>query len=397
MALPRRTGGNMQAHIRIVAATTINIKDLKPHPLNARRGDVTTIVESLSAHGQIEPIVIDPENTILAGHHVVQAAKKLGWTKIAAVIHKGSSISGRRILLADNRTADLATYDETALRDLLASLDTLAGTGYTQTDIDELDAIIGGDTPPPDPAPPTEPDPELDATIKIGPLFQYTIPRAEFMAWEQNLPEKKPAAIRQLKETLGIPEPEPTPPTPTKISTPLETVPINELTPHPRNVRQGDTGAIVESLVANGQYRPIVVNRGTKHILVGNHRWEAARALGWDKIAVNYVDVPEEHEIPIMLMHNRTSDLATYDIENLRTLLTSIKDLTGTGYLPEDVAEIIQGTAKPKPGPPPTGRTTIKIDTYTWRAHTHLYNEWAQTHTPESVAVLLNLPTTPVT
>ena len=39
---------------------------------------------------------------------------------------------------------------------------------------------------------------------------------------------------------------------------------IDSLTPYHQNPRQGDTAAIAESLRVNGQYRPIVVNLGTR-------------------------------------------------------------------------------------------------------------------------------------
>jgi hypothetical protein len=50
------------------------------------------------------------------------------------------------------------------------------------------------------------------------------------------------------------------------------------------NVRQGDIGAISESLKAHGQYRPIVVDKRTNRILAGNHTWKAAKSLGWTQI-----------------------------------------------------------------------------------------------------------------
>ena len=53
-------------------------------------------------------------------------------------------------------------------------------------------------------------------------------------------------------------------------------VDIETLQTHPRNVRQGDVGAISISLEANGQYRPIVVHKATNQILAGKPRQATA-------------------------------------------------------------------------------------------------------------------------
>ena len=84
---------------------------------------------------------------------------------------------------------------------------------------------------------------------------------------------------------------------------PLE-VPVAGLTPYPRNPRNGDTDAIRESLLAHGQYRPIVVRKSTGEVLAGNHTYAAALELGWDHVAATYVDVDGGHSTqkPVELM-----------------------------------------------------------------------------------------------
>jgi hypothetical protein len=120
---------------------------------------------------------------------------------------------------------------------------------------------------------------------------------------------------------------------------------IDSLVPHPRNVREGDVGAISESLKHNGQYRPIVVQKSTNHILAGNHTWKAAKALGWDKIAVTYVDVDDESGLRILLADNKTNDLASYDngalIELLKELNESEQGLVGSVYDGDDIDELL--------------------------------------------------------
>ncbi|GAA3371264.1 hypothetical protein GCM10020367_21230 [Streptomyces sannanensis] len=114
-------------------------------------------------------------------------------------------------------------------------------------------------------------------------------------------------------------------------------VPIGDLTPYHRNPRTGDLAAICESLNTNGQYRAIVVNRGTltsrpNEILAGNHTFKSALELGWDQIAVTWVDVDDEAAARIVVVDNRTSDLAGYDTALLADILAELPDLDGTGY-----------------------------------------------------------------
>jgi ParB/RepB/Spo0J family partition protein len=123
-------------------------------------------------------------------------------------------------------------------------------------------------------------------------------------------------------------------------------VDIDSVEPHPRNVRQGDVGAISESLEHNGQYRPIVVQRSSNKILAGNHTWKAAKALGWKKIAVTYVDVDDEKALRILIADNRTNDLASYDNSALAELLTELATteqmFEGTGFDGSDVDDLIK-------------------------------------------------------
>ena len=109
-------------------------------------------------------------------------------------------------------------------------------------------------------------------------------------------------------------------------------VPIDDVHPYEHNPRRGDLAALTESLEVNGQYRPIVANRRTGDVLAGNHTWQAAKALGWTHIAVSWVNVDDETAARIVLVDNRTNDLATYDDTALAGLLESLPDLAGTGY-----------------------------------------------------------------
>lgn len=126
---------------------TVPIADLRPHPRNARNGDTDAIATSLRVNGQYRPIVTASDGTILAGNHTYMAAMELGWDSIAVVTLDldPDSADAYRVMLADNRTADLGTYDDSLLLHLLAALDDdLLGTGYTESDLLDL---LPDDTP----------------------------------------------------------------------------------------------------------------------------------------------------------------------------------------------------------------------------------------------------------
>ena len=125
----------------------------------------------------------------------------------------------------------------------------------------------------------------------------------------------------------------------------IQQTPIDNIHPHPRNVRQGDVGAIAESLRAHGQYRPIVVQKSSGDILAGNHTWKAAKALGWTQVDVTFVDVDDDEAARILLIDNRANDLATYDDEGLAELLQELAaselSLEGTGFDGDDLDDLL--------------------------------------------------------
>lgn len=123
------------------------------------------------------------------------------------------------------------------------------------------------------------------------------------------------------------------------------TVPIEELVSFERNPRRGNVDVIAHSLVANGQYRPIVVRRGTNQVLAGNHTLAAARHLGWDRIAATFVEVSDEEATRIVLADNRSADLGSYDnallLDLLKDLAETEDQLMGTGYEDGDLDALL--------------------------------------------------------
>ena len=113
--------------------------------------------------------------------------------------------------------------------------------------------------------------------------------------------------------------------------------PTSSLRPYLGNARRGDVDMIARSLEQHGQYKPIVVNKGTKApnlertILAGNHTWEAAKQLGWEQIDVHWVDVDKHQARDIVLIDNKANDSASYDVDALVDMLTEYPDLSVLG------------------------------------------------------------------
>jgi hypothetical protein len=135
--------------VRIINEKTelVSVDKLKPHPKNPRQGDVGAIHVSIEANGFYGSVIAQKSTGhILAGNHRFLAAKHANAEKVPVTWVDVSDEEAVRILLADNRTNDLATYNEDALAELLEGLmrDTgsIEGSGYDGNDLDELLAAL---------------------------------------------------------------------------------------------------------------------------------------------------------------------------------------------------------------------------------------------------------------
>jgi hypothetical protein len=105
---------------------TLRLDDLANDPNNARRHDtknLDAIKGSLSQFGQRKPIVIQG-NIVIAGNGTLEAARQLGWNEIQAVRvpDDWTADQAKAFALADNRTAELATWDHAALSSQILEL-----------------------------------------------------------------------------------------------------------------------------------------------------------------------------------------------------------------------------------------------------------------------------------
>ncbi len=124
-----------------------------------------------------------------------------------------------------------------------------------------------------------------------------------------------------------------------------ELVAIDSVKPHPKNAKKGNVDVIRESIERNGFYGALVVQKRTSEILVGNHRWKAAKLVGLGEVPVIWVDVDASTEKRLLLVDNRASDLGAYDDTAIAELLQQVEretgTLEGTGYNPSDLGKLI--------------------------------------------------------
>lgn len=127
-------------------------------------------------------------------------------------------------------------------------------------------------------------------------------------------------------------------------------VPIDSIHEHTNNPRQGDVGAITQSIERLHFFGACIVQASTGRIIAGNHRYRAAKALGMTEIPVLFIDYDDADAVIAMLADNRTSDLASYNDEHLAALLGALREaneLAGTGYDGSDLDALLTLLAEP--------------------------------------------------
>ena len=99
----------------ITNTTKVAVEKLIPYVNNAKKHtdyQITKIASSIREFGFVNPILIDKDFNIIAGHGRVMAAKKLGLSDVPCVYIEGLSEAQRKAyILADNRLGELADWD----------------------------------------------------------------------------------------------------------------------------------------------------------------------------------------------------------------------------------------------------------------------------------------------
>lgn len=120
----------------------VAIDTIHQHPDNPNSGDVELIAESILTNGFYNPVIVQASTGyILAGNHRYAAMLYLGQSHIPAVSIDVDDAAALKVLIADNRIAEMAERDPRALEVILKQLaaeETLVGTGYMEDDLADL-------------------------------------------------------------------------------------------------------------------------------------------------------------------------------------------------------------------------------------------------------------------
>lgn len=120
-------------------------KDLKPYENNPRFNDdaVEYVANSIKEFGFKNPIIIDKNNVIVAGHTRLKAAKELGIEKVPCIV--ADDLTDEQIKafrLADNKVGEIAVWDYDMLAEELSGLaidmSSFGFDGRRGLDIDDL-------------------------------------------------------------------------------------------------------------------------------------------------------------------------------------------------------------------------------------------------------------------
>lgn len=132
-----------------------NLGEFKANPKNARthsKEQVQEIAKSIATLGFNNPILIDENDMVIAGHGRLEAAKELGMKTIPTIcLSHMSTEQVRAYIIADNKLAEKAGWDEEILKielDFLMNLESDCGFDATITgfDIPEIDLIINSES-----------------------------------------------------------------------------------------------------------------------------------------------------------------------------------------------------------------------------------------------------------
>ena len=149
----------------------ILITDLSLDPKNARKHsarNLDAIAASLLKFGQRKPLVVH-RGVVLAGNGTLEAARSLGWTEIdvAEVPDDWDNDTAKAYALADNRTAELAEWDESELAKQLLELQDadwdIEELGFEVPALSDIDGDKDEDE---------VPEPPVEPKTKLGDIYQ---------------------------------------------------------------------------------------------------------------------------------------------------------------------------------------------------------------------------------
>ena len=93
--------------------------NVRLHP----EAQIRELARSVEAFGQVRPILVDENNTILAGNGLYRALLKLGWKEADVYVLEGlSERDKKRLMVADNKIYELGLMDNGKLLEVLKDI-----------------------------------------------------------------------------------------------------------------------------------------------------------------------------------------------------------------------------------------------------------------------------------
>lgn len=160
----------------------VAVRSIKPYKQNPRvitDESIKQVAASIEKFGWQQPIVVDSDHTVIAGHTRLRAAKHLGLKKVPVLVAADlttEQIQAYRI--ADNRSGEMSVWDgpllNTEINDLLKADFSLEDLGFTEIQIDELTVDVG-----------TGFEPTTDPTTGTGEVTDEDIEKTQARLGEQ--------------------------------------------------------------------------------------------------------------------------------------------------------------------------------------------------------------------
>lgn len=152
-----------------IAEVELDDRNARNHP----ERNLDAIKRSLRRFGQRKPIVVQRRkrgrSLVRAGNGMLIAARDLGWSQIAAVFVEETDRAAEAYAIADNRTAELSTWQKDTLEELIGQLRQedwdLEDVGFSQRDLETMFGSVGR------PDEDDIPEPPEKATSKTGDLW----------------------------------------------------------------------------------------------------------------------------------------------------------------------------------------------------------------------------------
>ena len=169
----------MNSQTSEIVITYQKVGELRSNPRNSRthsKRQIRQIADSIKAFGFVNPVLLDRNNMIIAGHGRVRAAQLLGLAEVPTIrLQNLSADQVRAYVIADNRLAEKAGWDKSILAIELQNLLTIDSdfdVTITGFEIPEIDLILTPDHSKSDPDDDVETTKIGEAVTRPGDLWQ---------------------------------------------------------------------------------------------------------------------------------------------------------------------------------------------------------------------------------